>query len=153
MAARQNFPVPKFSFAVTIDGTLIPFQEVTGLDQEYDFLEYRSGEDSELTTRKRSGLYKSGQVTFKKGIFTGDTDVWDTFDKLLNGKGDNHRAETKPIDISVTLNDETGAGVVTWNIVGAVPVKLTNGDLKSDENAIAIEQLDFVYQRIYSEHS
>ncbi len=153
MAARENFPVPKFSFAVDIDGTTIPFQEVTGLDQEYEFLEYRSGEDNELTTRKRSGLYKSGQVTFKKGIFTGDTDVWDTFDKLLNGKGDNHRAETEPIDISVTLNDETGAGVVTWNIVGAVPVKLTNGDLKSDENAIAIEQLDFVYQRIYSEHS
>jgi len=153
MAARTNFPVPKFSFSVTIDGTEIPFQEVTGLDQEYDFLEYRSGVDSELTTRKRSGLYKSGQVTFKKGIFTGDFDVWDTFDKLLNGKGDNHRAETDPIDISVTLNDETGAGVVTWNIVGAVPVKLTNGDLKSDENAIAIEQLDFVYQRIYSEQS
>ncbi len=152
MAARDKFPVPKFVFEVSIDGTAIPFQEVTGLDQEYEFLEYRSGVDAELTTRKRSGLYKSGQVTFKKGIFKGDSDVWDLFDKLLNGKSDNHRAESDPIDIEVTLMDEASEPVVTWRITGAVPVKLTNGDLKSDENAIAIEQIDFVYQRIYSEY-
>jgi len=51
------------------------------------------------------------------------------------------------------LKDETEENVVTWKIVGAVPVKLTNGDLKSDENAISIEQIDFVYQRIYSEYA
>lgn len=152
MAAREKFPVPKFLFEVEIDGTTIPFQEVTGLDQEYDFLEYRSGEDLELTTRKRSGLYKSGQVTFKKGLFTGDSDVWDVFDNLLNDKPGKHRAESDPIEITVTLKDETEAPVVVWNIVGAVPVKLTNADLKSDENAIAIEQIDFVFQRIYSEY-
>lgn len=152
MASREKFPVPKFLFEVEIDGMSIPFQEVTGLDQEYDFLEYRSGVDPELTTRKRSGLYKSGQVTFKKGIFTGDSDVWDLFDKLLNDKSGSHRAESEPIDITVTLKDETEAPVVSWNIVGAVPIKLTNGDLKSDENAIAIEQIDFVFQRIYSEY-
>ena len=42
------------------------------------------------------------------------------------------------------------APIIKWKITGAVPIKLTNGDLKSDENAIAIEQLDFVYQRINS---
>jgi len=151
MASRETFPVPKFLFEVEIDGVSIPFQEVTGLDQEYDFLEYRSGVDPELTTRKRSGLYKSGQVTFKKGIFKSDTDVWDVFDKLLNDKGGNFRAESDPIDITVTLKDETEAPVVAWKIVGAVPVKLSNGDLKSDENAIAIEQIDFVFQRLYKE--
>lgn len=152
MASRETFPVPKFLFDVTIDGTPIPFQEVTGLDQEYDFLEYRSGVDAELSTRKRSGLYKSGQVSFKKGIFKTDSDVWDVFDKLLNDKAGNFRAESDPIDIEVTLMDETEAPVVVWKITGAVPVKLTNGDLKSDENAISIEQIDFVYQRIYSEY-
>lgn len=153
MATRSKFPVPKFVFEVAIDGTVIPFQEVTGLDQEYDFLEYRSGEDVELSTRKRSGLYKSGQVTFKKGIFKSDkSEIWDVFDKLLSDKGGTFRAETDPIDIEVTLMDETQAPVVVWKITGAVPVKLSNGDLKSDENAIAIEQIDFVYSRIYSEH-
>lgn len=150
---RGKFPVPKFVFEVTINEVVIPFQEVTGLDQEYDFLEYRSGQDAELTTRKRSGLYKSGQVTFKKGIFKTDkSEIWDLWDKLLSDKAGTFRAETDPIDILVILKDEKGDDVVNWKITGAVPVKLSNGDLKSDENAIAIEQIDFVYQRIYSEH-
>lgn len=152
MADRQNFPVPKFVFTVDFEGEVIPFQEVTGLDQEYEFLEYRSGQDLELSTRKRAGLYKSGQVSFKKGIFSGDDKVWKIFDDLLNGKSDKHRAESVPMEITVVLKDETQADVVAWTIIGAVPIKLTNGDLKSDENAIAIEQIDFTYQRIYSQH-
>ena len=151
MASRPKFPIPKFNFSVNfqkLGGGDIPFQEVTGLDQEYDFLEYRSGEDADLSTRKRAGLYKSGQVSFKKGIFKGDTSVLDLFKELRDGKGDHYRAETEPNEITVTLMDETGAGVWEWVIKGAIPVKLTNGDLKSDENAIAIEQIDFVYSRI-----
>jgi phage tail-like protein len=152
MDRSKKFPVPKFAFEVKFPEATIPFQEVTGLDQEYEFLEYRSGSDADLTTQKRSGLYKSGQVSFKKGIFKGDKEVWTIFDGLISGKNKNYRAETEPIDITVTLKDETGKDVITWTIVGAVPTKLTNGDLKSDENAISIEQIDFVYSRINSKH-
>lgn len=152
MAAYTNFPTPKFLFEVTIDGVAVPFQEVTGLDQEYEFLEYRSGEDADLATRKRSGLYKSGQVSFKKGLFKGKDDVWKLWDHLFSGKDKKFRAEKDPIDIVVKLLDETKTGVMEWKIEGAVPIKLSNADLKSDENAIAIEQIDFVFSRINSKY-
>ena len=153
MDRSKVFPVPKFVFEVTFKpGGKIPFQEVTGLDQEYEFLEYRSGTDADLTTRKRAGLYKSGQVSFKKGIFKSDDEVWKIFDELFQKKK-HHRAETEPIEISVVLMDETCKPVITWSIEGAVPIKLTNGDLKSDENAISIEQIDFVFSRINSKYN
>lgn len=153
MASREGkFPIPKFNFKVNFSkiGGDIPFQEVTGLDQEYDFLEYRSGEDADLSTRKRSGLYKSGQVSFKKGIFKDDMSVTELFDPLRIGKKDHYRANTEPMDITITLMDEAGDDMASWVVKGAVPVKMSNGDLKSDENAIAIEQIDFVFSRIDS---
>ena len=146
----KKFPVPKFHFTVEIDGTEIPFQEVTGLDQEFEFLEYRAGDDPELLKQKRSGLMKTGQISMKKGIFSGDTDVWDVFDPLYSGKGDKYRANNEGLDLTITLMDEAGTTVVTWKVVGAIPTKLTNGDLKGDENAISIEQIDFVFEKITS---
>ena len=151
MAARTTFPTPKFLFTVNFSkGGDIPFQEVTGLDQEYDFLEYRSGADADLSTRKRAGLYKSGQVSFKGGLFKGGSELLDIFTPLRDGKAEDYRAETEPIEITVTLKNEQDDDVCVWVIKGAIPVKLSNGDLKSDENAIAIEQLDFVFSRIDS---
>ncbi|MDB4539845.1 phage tail protein [Saprospiraceae bacterium] len=149
-----KFPIPKFHFSVDLGlGGDIPFQEVTGLDQEFEFLEYRAGNDAEWGTRKRSGLMKTGQLSFKKGLFKGDKKVWDIFESLY--KRDKYMSETDPggNDLKIDLLDEKGAPVVTWNIVNAIPVKLSNADFKSDENAIAIEQIDFVFEKITSTYA
>lgn len=41
-AQGAPWPVPAFHFKVTIDGVSIPFQEVFGLDTEFDVIEYRN---------------------------------------------------------------------------------------------------------------
>lgn len=141
------FPVPKFFFKVTLgDSGEVSFQEVTGLDMENDHLEYRSGDDKDFVTLKRAGLRKTGTVSFKKGIFTGDKDVWDNYKTAIMEK--KSYSQSKPVDLSVILQDEAESPVVTWTIKKAVAIKLTNGDLKSEENAIAIEQIDFVHSGI-----
>lgn len=150
MAGSVKFPVPKFHFTVTIAGKQIPFQEVTGLDQEFEFMEYRSGDEQELLKQKRAGLMKTGQISCKKGIFKGDEKVFDIFDSLYSDKGSKYRAESSGIDMMIVLHDEAGGDVITWNIVGAIPIKLSNGNLKADESAIAIEQIDFVFEKITS---
>ncbi|WP_235299105.1 phage tail protein [Portibacter marinus] len=145
-SAEDKFPVPKFHFTVDLGSGPIAFQEVTGLDMENDHMEYRSGDDPEFVTLKRAGLRKTGTVSFKKGVFTGDTDVWDNYKTIIDDK--NYYSQSTPVDLTVTLLDESGGTVITWTIAKAVAIKMTNGDLKSEENAIAIEQIDFVHSGI-----
>lgn len=149
--ASGDFPVPKFNFDVTFPSGVVSFQEVTGLDQENEFLEYRNGDDAEYVTQKRVGMKKTGTLSFKKGVFSGATDLLDTYTPVNEKSA--YFSNQDPIDLIVNLMDESGSPVLTWNIVGAVPIKLTNGDLKSDENAIAIEQIDFVHSGITLTHA
>ncbi len=149
--ASGDFAIPKFHFRATIDGASISFQEVTGLNQEFEFTEYRAGDDVEFVTQKRVGMKKTSTISFKKGVFSGDSDVFDLFEMANNIE--QYYANQDPIELMIELMDESGSAVVTWNVVGAVPIKLDNGDLKSEENALAFEQIDFVHSGIRQIHS
>ena len=141
------FPVPKFHFKCTLgEFGEIAFQEVTGLDMENDSMEYRSGDDTDFVTLKRAGLRKTGTVSFKKGVFTDDKTIWENYLTLIDDK--TYYSQATPKNLTVELLNETGDTVITWEILKAVPIKLSNGDLKSEENAIAIEQIDFVHSGI-----
>ena len=151
MASISVFPVPVFAFEVTFPSGVVSFQEVTGLDQENESLEYRSGDDPEYVTQKRAGLKKTGTISFKKGVFSGTTDLLDTY-QPINEKSA-YYSNQDPVDLIVNLNDESGSPVLTWNIVGAIPIKFTSPSLKSDDNSVAIEQLDFVHSGITLDHA
>ncbi len=149
--AKGDFPVPKFNFNVDLGSGTISFQEVTGLDQENDSLEYRGGDDKEFVTQKRVGMKKTGTLSFKKGVFSTKSDVLKIYDEV-NKKG-KYFSNQDPLDLVINLMDESGSNVLSWKVTGAVPIKMTNGDLKSEENAIAIEQIDFVHSGIALTHS
>ena len=143
--AERIFPIPKFFFKVSIDGKEIPFQEVTGLDQEADSLEYRHGNDKTFVTRKRAGMIKTSNITMKKGVFKGDSELLDIFKKLY---AHNYGTQGKPIPLVITLQDEKGETVLTWNVAEAVPLKFSGTDLKSEANEIAIESIEFAHSGI-----
>ena len=48
----DQWPIAKFVFRVTIKGSTISFQEISGLDQEAEILEYRHGRSKTLIKRK-----------------------------------------------------------------------------------------------------
>jgi phage tail-like protein len=147
-STENKFPVPKFHFKVTMGRAgEIAFQEVTGLDMENDSMEYRSGDDPEFVTLKRAGMIKTGTVSLKKGIFTGDKAIWEEY-KTIFDKKYYSQDDTSSDHLIIDLLDESGSPVVTWEVLKAVPIKFSNGDLKSEENAIAIEQIDFVHSGI-----
>lgn len=73
--AQDNpWPVPKFHFKATI-GSIgeIAFQEISGLDAEYDMIEYRAGNSVDFSTVKMPGLREASDVTLKRGMFKDDT--------------------------------------------------------------------------------
>jgi phage tail-like protein len=150
MAAGANeFPLPKFFFEVEIGGAVIPFQEVSGLDQEADVLEYRHGDAKDFVTQKRLGMVKTSTISMKKGIFSDDTDLNDLFKKIYDKDAYFSQVDAPDLlQITVKLKDEKEKDVVVWKIKNAVPIKFVGTDLKSDANEVAIEQIDFVHMGI-----
>lgn len=137
--AEELWPVPKFHFSVEWAGNDIGFQEVTGLEMETQFIEYRPGDDTTYITQKIPGLKKHGNITLKKGVYDGDDAFWAWFQDVQTNP---ERRE----DITISLLNEEGDPVVTWTVYNCFPVKLTGPDLKSDANEIAIESLELAHE-------
>ena len=76
--SQNTWPVPEFHFSVEITNVgVISCKEVSGLETEFDVIEYRAGDSPEFTKTKQPGLRKTSDITLKKGIFMSDTKVWD----------------------------------------------------------------------------
>ncbi|MEM7106106.1 MAG: phage tail protein [Bacteroidota bacterium] len=144
------WPVSKFHFLVTIAGGSvtgdISFQEVSGLDQETDVMEYRHGDNPAFGTIKKPGLVKSTNVVCKKGIFKNDKRITDMFNDIYNKKYYYEKSER--MQITIKLLDEAGNPIMTWELTNAFPMKLTGTDLKSDASEIAVESLEFAHEGI-----
>lgn len=128
------WPLPKFQFSVNMNGQLVSFQEVTGLDIEAQIIEYRSG-DSKASTIKMPGMRKFGNVTLKKGIFAHDNRFWAWFDTIM-----------PRTTMTISLLDQTGAATMIWTLANAWPTKITGTDLKSDGNEVAVESIEVAHE-------
>ena len=60
--------LPKFTFQVNLDGNVMFFQEVSGLNTETQWIEYRHGNSKDPGTIKMPGIQKTANVTLKKGV-------------------------------------------------------------------------------------
>lgn len=137
--AEELWPIPKFHFSVEWAGNNIGFQEVTGLEMETQFIEYRAGDNPTYVTQKIPGLKKHGNIVLKKGVYQDDSSFWEWFSDVQNNP---ERRE----DIIISLLDEEGAPVVTWTVANCFPIKISGPDLKSDANEIAIETLELAHE-------
>jgi len=138
MAAR-NDPLAAFNFLVEIQNIAeANFSEVSGLAVEVAAIEYREGGDKLNTVRKLPGLYKTSDVTLKRGI-TADARLWKWFQSVLEGK-----VQRSPVNI--TLLDAQRQPVVRWVLRNAWPSKYEVGDLKAKGNDVAIETLVLTHE-------
>lgn len=140
-----DFPVPSFYFDVDISGLgKIAVSEVTGLNIEFEVLQYRGClDDNGFVTEKRAGMKKTGEVTFKRGIVK--STAKDFFKFIANTAKSNFYSSKEGKLILIMLKDEKGSIVCTWKLKNAIPTKISGADLKSDQNQIAFESLAFVH--------
>jgi phage tail-like protein len=74
MAVQRDNLYGNFNFRVTVDrfgdagSVRAGFQEISGLNTEVTVAEYRNGNEPENHARKMNGIYKSGDVTLKRGV-------------------------------------------------------------------------------------
>jgi phage tail-like protein len=138
---RSKYPLAAYNFRVTVGDAAMGFSEVSGLVREYQTLVYKHGLsywEGEEITKFRYDKYV--QVTLKKGAVAGATALAKWLDSLDKKS------------LSVSLCDETGKAVVTWQIKKALLVKLEAPSLQASGNDAAIESLTLMAAGISVEH-
>ncbi|EKN10922.1 hypothetical protein HMPREF1076_03729 [Parabacteroides goldsteinii CL02T12C30] len=138
----QAWPLPSFYFKVSVtDVGDISCSEVSGLETEYDMIEYRAGDSPVFTKQKMPGMRKASDVTLKKGIFKDDKAMWDWINSIkLN--------TIKRATVTISLLDESGKPVKTWELTNAWPKKITVEGFKADGNMAAIETLILAHEGV-----
>jgi phage tail-like protein len=141
----RTTPYGAFNFIVNV-GTgeaFGGFSDVSGLQTEITMAEYRAGNDKLNHVRKVQGVHKVGDVTLKRGIVS-SADLWSWIQDTRT-KGPDAKRE-----VSITLRDEAGQPVQTWNLHNVVPLKYTGptlaakggGDVAMEELVLSSEGLD-----------
>jgi phage tail-like protein len=140
-AENTTWPLPKFYFSVTgIPGNPV-FQEVSGLENEAQVIEYRAGNSPIWAPIKMPGLQKVGNVTLKKGIFVTDSLLWTWFTTITM----NTVARSTVV---VNLMDELGKPRMIWTLNNAFPTKMSGTDMKADGNEVAVESIEVAYETL-----
>lgn len=150
LVPRQD-PYAAFNFIVDRGGGVDPestfggFQEVSGLGTEVSVAEYRAGNDKANHVRKYATVFKSGDVTLKRGVMA-VSDLYDWIKAVREGDRENSKRT-----VTVSLRNETGSEVVaSWLLFGAQPIKLTGpalaakggGDVAIEEVVLSVERID-----------
>lgn len=140
MATQRENPYGSFNFLVDFSNgdsgsVLAGFQEVSGMNIEVTSADYRNGNSKVNRPVKVNGVYKVGDVTFKRGVM-GSLDLYQWVDEVRKG-AKAHRS------VTVSLQDEAHEGpVMTWKLTNARPIRYTAPSLNAKTGTdVAIEEL------------
>ena len=147
MAVLRERPYVQFNFLVDLgtgntDGAEAGFQECSGIGMEVTVSEYRNGNEKENSVRKITGLNKSADVTFKRGVI-GSTNLYDWLNEIRNGNQKAYR------NVVVQLQNEDHSGVVMeWKLLRARITTYTCGPFNAKGTDVAMEEMVRAYERL-----
>jgi phage tail-like protein len=131
-------PYAGFNFTVEIDGvTTAGFTEVSGLDDETEIIEHRTG-DLENRVVKLPGLKKFPNIVLKRG-FTQDDALWRWRKQVMDGRTERRSG-------SIVLHNEAREPALRWNFTAGWPSKLQGPALNAKNNEVAIETLEIAHE-------
>lgn len=140
-----NNPLSAFHFQVEWGGSQLGFTEVSGLDIQFEPLEYRDGASKDYHVRKVPGMVKYNNIILKRGIVKGDNQ----FFEWLNTKELN---SIEKRDLTISLLNETHQPVVVWRVSNAFPVRYSGPVLRAKGTDVAMEELELAHEGIRVEH-
>lgn len=141
MENQNVWPISKFRFSVDIgDQKDIAFQEVLGLATEAQVIESRE-QDSEFSPIKMPGMFSSGSVILKNGVFVKDNKFGDWYNQI---KIKTIERET----VIIKLLNEKRDSEMKWTLEHAYPTKISDVDLKPEGGEVVIESLEIAHEGI-----
>lgn len=150
MATERDTPYSVFNYLVNLgDSTEASvqggFSEVSGLSAEITIAEYRNGNAKVNYVTKIPAINKSGDVTLKRGVI-GAGNIYAWLQQVRNGDVSAKR------NVEIKLTNENPASqtaVVTWKLLGALPIKWTGPTLTAKGGSdVAIEELILAVEHI-----
>ncbi|MDQ0430965.1 phage tail-like protein [Pantoea agglomerans] len=135
----KQYPIPTYRFIVTLGDDQVPFTSASGLDINFDTIEYRDGTGNFY---KMPGQRQVSNITLSKGVFPGKNVLYEWVNSIqLN------QVEKK--DIMISLTNEAGTEVlVSWNVSNAFPTSLTSPTFDATSNEIAVQQITLMADRV-----
>jgi len=132
--AQRNDPYSQFNFLIEI------FSECSGLTSDTNVIDYREGNEKQLTTRRLPGLMKYTNIVLKRG-YTADTSLWNWRQDVING-------QISRTTGSIILLDDARNTALTWNFREGWPCKLEGPALNGKTSEVAIETLEICHEGI-----
>jgi phage tail-like protein len=117
--SKTTWPIPKFSFQVKWNNTVMSFRELLGLDVAALPIEYRHGDNTASPMIKMPGLVKYSSVTMKYGNIKSDNNFLDWLNQIKIDA-------TKRVPMTINLLDESGEITMTWTLANAWSTKITD---------------------------
>lgn len=147
---ERHDPYKNFNFAVTITGKKVfaksGFQKISGLKIKTDVVEYRDGDDAQLSPHKSAGLVKSDPITFERGM-SEDTDIFDWLKLQAQGAANDGGFKCT---IKIELKDR-GRGVVkSWELREAWISDYETGDFDAQGNAVMVEKMIVQHEGLFA---
>ena len=140
--AQDFYPPVSFSFSVSIGGVKGSnegsFQEVSGLQVRLGTEEVKEGGENRFV-HKLPTPPKYENLILKRGMLNMSSPLITWARKGL----ESFTFETKTVLIS--LLDENGSPLASWNVDNAYPVSLLVSEFKAQENNIAVETLELAF--------
>lgn len=140
-AAGGYYPPVGFHFKVEFVGlgndNDVRFQSVSGLSVEYDTETFKEGGENRFEHRLPVRT-KYADLGLKRGMLTESEVIRWVLDALQN-------RIFKPLDIHVSLLNESHEPLKTWRVHRAWPKKWSVSDLNAQENSLVVESLDLSF--------
>jgi phage tail-like protein len=146
--ADRTTPYLAFNFQVSLtagSGSQVSggFSDVSGLSTEITEAEYRPGNAQENHADKYPGVYKTGDVTLKRGLMR-VTDIHDWVEAVRTTG-----FVAKKDSVVITLLDEQRTPVASWTLRSVSPKKWTGPTLAGKGGAdVAMEELVLSVEKI-----
>src|SRR5215204_5604681 len=139
----NSYPPVGFFFRVEfqlggVKGTDAMFQEVNGFNAELQTEEIRQGGENRYSQSLPTRA-KYTDLVLKRGLIVNSAIVKWCKDAIEN-------LDIKPITVVVTLLNEKGEPLQTYNIVNAWPKKWSVSDFNAQESKIVVETMELSYQ-------
>ncbi|QRN93096.1 phage tail protein [Archangium violaceum] len=150
--ARKT-PYGAFNFVISFAGedtAFGGFSDVSGLTTEFTMAEYREGSDQVNHVRKVPGIFKTGDVTLKRGVVASAV-IWEWI-RDVRSRGVEGRKEF----VLITLQDETHTAVQSWKLLNVTPMKYTGptlaakggGDVAMEELVLSAEDIQMGFPNV-----
>lgn len=138
---KQNsiWPLTNFHFEVKMGDEEAFFQEVKGLESEVEVLEYRHGKSKQFSAFKMPGMKKVVNVTLKKGLFSGDTKLFEWYNSNRMNRPDRRT-------VTISLLNEKHEAEMVWTLLNAFPMKIESTDFNAEQSAVAVETLIIAHE-------